>query len=189
MGLVRVSRARVNFFVSFLSLPDLFSVLLPLSPRFLASWLFLTPPGWTFCPPDSEIILRPLRICHLYKLGTLGFMVMLDSCSKVPFPGTSCLFSLEALVLFSLLGTLFFKALLIISSLALVTFCFLNCLSSVLSFLGSTFYTLHESQPVASPVASLSKYFHDICCHLCFDNKPTFLILAVRHLFYMFNSY
>lgn len=146
--MVRVSRARVNFFVSFLSLPDLFSILLPLSPRFPASWLFLTPPGWTFCPPDSEIILRPLRICHLYKLGTLGFMIMLDSCSKVPFPGTSCLFSLEALVLFSLLGTLFFKALLIISSLALVTFCLFEL--SFISFVFFGVHFLHTSRVSAS---------------------------------------
>lgn len=99
--------ARVNLFVPFLSLPDLFSVL-PLSPGFPDTWLFLTLSGWTFCSLSSEIILRSLGICYLYKLRTLDYMIKLDSCSKMPFPGTSCLFSLEALVFFSLLGIFFF---------------------------------------------------------------------------------
>lgn len=154
--------------------------LLPFQLRFPTTWLFVAP-VWTFCLL-TQIILRPLGIFHLHKPKTLDHMSTLDSSSEMPVSWDI------SLVFFG--GLFFFCSLPFVKSTIGNVFpwlCFfLGRLSPVLSFLRSTFHTFHESQPVAPP---LSKYFPDISCHLCSDDRPTFLILAVRYLFYVFDSY
>lgn len=101
--------------------------------------------------------------------------------SKMPLPRTSCLLPLEALFFFSLLGFFFFFFKGTVDHI-------LPWLSDVMCF----WIVFHHFCLFGGPLSTHftmslnlwlllllhSKYFHDISCHLCFDDKPTFLILA-----------